>query len=129
MLLDAPRFGDQNLRLLRQTQAAGAAFNYANTLFAMQRFEEAKAVLRKMTPVARHVLGEGHELLLRMRWRYAESLRDDPAATLDDLREAVETYEDAGRTARLVLGGAHPVTVGIETDVQDARSKLDAREA
>ena len=57
------------------------------------------------------------------------ALCDDHGAILDDFHEAVETYEDAGRTARLVLGGAHPVTVGIETDVQDARSKLDAREA
>ena len=82
-----------------------------------------------MMPVARRVLSKSHELPLRMRSVYAYSLYEDPAATLDDLREAVETYEDAGRTARLVLGGAHPVTVGIETDVQDARSKLDAREA
>ena len=67
--------------------------------------------------------------LLERRSRRARTTCDDHGAILDDFHEAVETYEDAGRTARLVLGGAHPVTVGIETDVQDARSKLDAREA
>ena len=35
-------------------------------------------------------------------------------ATLDDLREAVEMLEDTERTARRVLGGAHPLTTGIE---------------
>ena len=39
-------------------------------------------------------------------------------ATLDDLREAVNTLEDAGRTARQVLGGARPLTEGIEGDLR-----------
>ena len=95
----------------------------------LQRFEEAKSLMRKTMPIARRVLGNCHEHTLKTQWQYAKALYLDDSAPLDDLREAVETYEDAGRTARLVLGGAHPVTVGIETDVQDARSKLDAREA
>ena len=37
----------------------------------------------------------------------------DAAATLDDLREAVATLEDAERIARRVLGGAHPLTVNV----------------
>ena len=49
-------------------------------------------------------------------------------ATLDDLREAVETLEDARRIARRVFGGAHPRTVDIEDDFQDARAALRARE-
>ena len=39
---------------------------------------------------------------------YSKALSEDPAATLDDLREAVTMLEDAERTARRVLGGAHP---------------------
>ena len=35
-------------------------------------------------------------------------------ATLDDVREAVTTLEDVERTARRVLGAAHPMTKAIE---------------
>ena len=49
-----------------------------------------------------------------MMWSYAAVLINNPSATLDDIREAVSTLEDAGRIARRVLGGAHPTTGGIE---------------
>ena len=80
-------------------------------------------------PVARRVLGESHELTLRLSCNFVEALYEDPDATLDDLREAVTTLEDAGRIARRVLGGAHPVTESIEDHLQDARPALRAREA
>ena len=41
--------------------------NYASTLKKLERFEEAKSVLRKTTRVARRVLGENHEFTLKMR--------------------------------------------------------------
>ena len=50
------------------------------------------------------------------------------AATLDDLREAAKMLEDAERTARRVLGGAHPLTAWIEEELRDARAALRARE-
>ena len=81
-----------------------------------------------MIPVARRVLGEDDDLTLRMRWIYAQSLYLDDDATLDDLREAVNTLEDAGQIARRVLGGAHPVTTGMEVSLQDAQAALRARE-
>ena len=59
---------------------------------------------------------------------YARTLYFDPTATLDDLREAVETLEELVRIARRVLGGAHPLTEGIEDELQDARVALRARE-
>jgi len=105
-----------------------AANNYANTLHSLQHFEEAKALSRKMTPVARRVLGECDRITLLMRWNYARALYDDPDATLDDLCEAVTTLEDAGRIARRVLGGAHPLTKGIENELRAARAALRARE-
>jgi len=43
--------------------------------------------------------------------------------------EAVTTLEDAGRIARRVFGGAHPLTVDIEGELRDARAALRAREA
>ena len=52
----------------------------------------------------------------------------DPGATLDDLRKAVHTLEELERTARRVLGGAHPTTVDIEASLQIAQTHLRARE-
>jgi hypothetical protein len=106
-----------------------AANNYAASLNRLQRFEEAKALLRKTIPVARRVLGEENRLVLKMRRLYANALYGDPGATLDDLRKAVTTLEDAERIARRVLGGAHPTTVGIERRLREARAALRAREA
>ena len=63
-----------------------------------------------------------------MRMNYAMSLCKNPAATLDDIREAVTTLEDTERTARRVLGGAHPYTEAIEGNVRCARAALRARE-
>ena len=60
---------------------------------------------------------------------YARALYEDTGSTLDDLREAVTTLQDSERTARRVLGGAHPSTAGIEGAVQEARAALRAREA
>ena len=85
--------------------------------------------MRKMMPVAQRVLGERARLTLKSRWMYARALYKDPAATLDDLREAVTTLEDAEPIVRRVLGGAHPLTVDIEDYLQNARAALHAREA
>ena len=74
-----------------------------------------------MIPVARRFLGENHELTLKMRLIYAVALYRDDGATLDDLREAVTTLEDADRIARRVLGGAHPTAVRIEQALRAAR--------
>ena len=109
-----------------------AASNYASSLVdlpqGLQRFEEAKSLLRTVLPVARRVLGESNDLTLGMRWRYAEALCWDTAATLDDVREAITTLEDTERTARRVLGGAHPLTSTIEGYLREARAALRARE-
>ena len=59
---------------------------------------------------------------------YAVALYNDPDATLDDLREAVTTLEDAQRIARRVMGGTHPSTVAIERVLELSRRALRARE-
>ena len=105
-----------------------AANNYANSLISLERFEEARSLMRKTIPVARRVLGECDQLLLIMRHAYARSLYYDEGATLDDLREAVKALEDAERIARRVLGCAHPTTVDIENGLRKLRVKLRARE-
>ena len=105
-----------------------AAQNYAVSLKELKRFEEAKSVLRKTIPVARRALGEDNMRTFGFSKVYAMALYEDPAATLDDLREAVNTLEDTERTARRVLGGAHPRTIGIEAALREARAALRARE-
>ncbi|CAH0373505.1 unnamed protein product [Pelagomonas calceolata] len=106
-----------------------AANNYALSLNELKRFEEAKPLLRRTIPVARRVLEDGNDTMLKMRWTYAQTLYKDDGATLDDVREAVTTLEDTGRIARRVLGGAHPTTTGIEDHLRVARAILRAREA
>ena len=96
------------------------ANNYATSLIRLERFEEAKALFRKTILIARRVLGDSSKLTLQMMAHYGTVLHE--GTTLDDLREAVTTLEDAARTARRVLGGAHPTTVGIETELRDARN-------
>jgi hypothetical protein len=61
-----------------------------------------------------------------MRWNYAGALYKDDGATLDDFREAVTTLEDAGRIARRVFGGTHPLTEEFENGLQDAQAALTA---
>ena len=63
-----------------------------------------------------------------MRWTYAAALYNNTGATLDDLREAATTLEDPERIARRVLGGAHPLTVGIGEALRAVRAGLRARE-
>ncbi len=74
-------------------------------------------------PVARRSLGEGHTTTLRIRWVYAQLLCKD-ANTLDDLREALNTFEETSQTARRVLGVTHPITTGIECELRRARAAL-----
>jgi len=104
------------------------AHNLASSFISLERFEEARSLMRKTIPVAQRVAGEDAEVTLRMRWRYAEALCWDTAATLDDVREAVTTLEETLPTARRVLGGAHPFTVEVERNLGDVRAALRARE-
>jgi hypothetical protein len=105
-----------------------AANNYASTLCSLKRFEEARSLLCRTMPVARRVLGENHEATLKMRSTYAEALCRDDSATLDDVREAVTTFEEIEPTARRVLGGANPLTTRIEQALRNARAELRASE-
>jgi len=105
------------------------ASNYAILLLTLERFQETEALLRKIIPVARRVLGENDSLTLNMRSTYPEVICRDPGATIDDLREAVTTLEDMEPTVRRVLGGAHPLTVATELRLQLARAVRAREEA
>ena len=103
-----------------------AANNYASSLLILERYEEAKSLMRRQIPVTRRVFGESNELTLRMRWNCALALCENPAATLDDLREAVTENEVLERTARRVLGGAHPLTMDLKLGLRNAQVVLRA---
>ena len=106
------------------------AHNFALSLVndRLRKFGEAKSLLRKNIPTAQRVLGEGNENTLRMRMLHARALCQDPAATLDDLREAVNALEDTERTARRVFGDAHPFISTIGHCLQFARGALGVHE-
>jgi hypothetical protein len=59
----------------------------------------------------------------------SKSLCERVRAAIDDLREAVTTLEDIERIARRVLGGAHPATESIGSNLREVRAELRAREA
>jgi len=120
-------FGLLSLHGEEHRETLSTAFNYANTLNAMRRFEEAKSLLCRSIPAARRALGESHEVTLRMSWNYAGALVMADNATLDDLHEAVATFEEIKGTARRVLGGTHPHTESIEHRLREARAALRAR--
>ena len=115
-------YGEEDKDALRE------AANYAVDLLHLQRFKEARSVLRKMVPVARRVLGDRHEITMHMRWNYSDALYRADDATLDDLREAVTILEETERTARRVLGGSYPLTTVIESVLRVARVTLAARD-
>ena len=102
---------------------------------------EAKALLREVLPRAASSLGPEHTGMLRLRALYAYTLwigghregvimkGDAPvAATLDDLVEAVATYEDIMPIWLRRFGENHPETLNLRREQADARKALaDAR--
>ena len=105
-----------------------AASNYMISLIELKRFQEVKSLLRRTLPVAQRVLGESNDTL-KMRAMYAGALIKASDATLDDVREAVTTFEETARISRRVLGSAHPVVVDYEEKVRESREILRACEA
>jgi hypothetical protein len=82
----------------------------ANSLYRTRRFDEGKALLRKVIPVARRVLGKSNIDVFRLRWSYGCFLCRAPGATPDDIREAVATLEETYRTVERVFGAEHAYT-------------------
>ena len=117
--------GEEDEETLRE------AFNYAGSLIDVERFEEAKSLLRRTVPVARRILGEEDRITLIMRWIYALALSEHNAATLGDLREAVETLESVLPLWKRVLGESNPETPRVQSALKHAREReaLAARAA
>ena len=113
-------YGEEYYDTLRE------ANNYADTLVKLERFEETKALLHKMIPVAQRVLGKSNHLTLAMKLHSAMAIYYDVGAALDDLRLAVNTLEETSQISRRVLGGAHPTAVSVEKALRDSRRVLHA---
>ena len=88
---------------------------------------QTKMILTNCAACAAPLTHDHRKRCSRCKTRY-EALYKADGATLDDLREAVTTLEDAGRIARRVFGGAYPITVRIEESPRDARAASSARE-
>ena len=121
-------FGILKLHGEEHVDSLTEAHNYTSSLICLRYFKEAKELMRKTIPVAQRVLGASHDLTLTLRTNYAHTLIRDDSSTLDDLREAVTTLEEAEQTARRVLGGAYPTTGVIERSLRKARAALSARD-
>ena len=86
-----------------------AASNVADSLINMQRFEEAKRVLRKVIPVAQRVLGTQNELTLSLREDLSRATLDGESSA-EEKREALRMLEELAGVMRRVLGPVHPDT-------------------
>ena len=61
-------------------------------------------------------------MTLSLRWIYAMALREDPAATLGDLREAVTTLESVAMSYKRVMGTSHPQTSRVQKVLNTTRT-------
>ena len=93
------------------------AGNYANSLISVKRFEKAKALLRKVVPVAQRVLGTEDEETLSLREDLCVAILDGESSA-EEKRGARRTLEEVAGVMRRVLGPVHP-------DVLHAQERLE----
>ena len=98
------------------------------SLKELDRLEEARALYRKWMLVSQRVLGDCDHRTLTMKKKFAQTVYEDDRAALGDLREAVKTLVETARTARRVLGGAHPVVEDTGRSLRKAQALLSIRE-
>ena len=83
----------------------------------LKRFEEAKALLSKLLPVARRLLGENKDLTLRMRLLYAHALpRTSATSTISVKIRSRRRTDRAARARRRA-----PALKAIERDLCESR--------
>ena len=99
-----------------------AANNYAMSLIDIKRFEEAKRLLRKMTPVARRVLGAENKITLSMREDLSRAILDGDSSA-NEKRQALRTLEEVAGIMRRVMGPAHPDTLHAQRKLEGYRQQ------
>jgi hypothetical protein len=100
-----------------------AANNYAMTLLDLERFKEAKRVLRHTIPVARRALGAEHHLTLSLREDLSRATLDGESSA-EEKREALQMLEDTVAVMRRVFGPAHPDTLFTQRKLKIYRRKF-----
>ncbi len=93
------------------------------TLLDLRRFEEAKKVLRKVTPVSQRVLGTEDEQTLSLREDFARAILGGESSA-EEKREALRMLEDVAGTMRRVFGPAHPDTLFTQRKLKIYRRKF-----
>ena len=93
------------------------------TFLAVQRFEEAKSLLRKTIPVARRVLGAEHALTLSLREDLSRATLDGESSA-EEKREALRLLEDTVAVMRRVLGPQHPETQRMQDNLEIYRGEF-----
>ena len=93
------------------------------TLLDLRRFEEAKKVLRKVTPVSQRVLGTEDEQTLSLREDFARAILGGESSA-EEKREAVRALEDAVSVMRRVLGPQHPETKRVQSNLEIYRGEF-----
>ena len=92
----------------------------AMTLLDLRRFEEAKKVLRKVTPVSQRVLGTEDEQTLSLREDFARAILGGESSA-EEKREALQMLEDTVAVMRRVFGPAHPETLRAQRQLEHYR--------
>ena len=100
-----------------------AAYNYANSLLILERFKEAKRLLRKVIPVARRALGAEHDITLSLREDLSRATLDGKSSA-DEKREALQMLEDTVAVMRRVLGPQHPETQRMQESLEIYREEF-----
>ena len=93
------------------------------TLLDLERFKEAKRILRRMVPVAGRVLGTENELSLSLREDLSRATLDGDSSA-EEKREALRMLEDVAGVMRRVLGPAHPDTVHAQRWLKSYRQRI-----
>ena len=96
--------------------------NYAQMLIQVERFADARAVGREIVQWAHRNPDSPHSFHIVKA--LMDSLYKDPNASVDDLREAVEVFENIPATSSRVLGSAHPDTKTYEKALAKAKKAL-----
>ena len=102
-------FGEEHEDTLKE------AGNNAILLLELLRFEEAKELLCKVTPVARRVFGAENTLTLSLREDLSRAILDGDSSP-EEKRAALEMLKDTLRVMRRVLGLSHPETQRVQDE-------------
>ena len=92
--------------------AFGTALNHAHALVDAggAYLVEARSFLLKKIPDARHLLGDEHEVTMKLRLLHAKVVTRDAASSPKDMGRVMEDINELMAISRRVYGDKHPLT-------------------